>query len=338
MKAKNRSWQTNKESRPVVFIHYGDSPYLKYVIRCVKLTNPSKQVFFLGDESNRYLEKFGVRHIQFSQYLNSTRIQDFGKVFRIVAGKDHKFNKRQGTDFWLKFVFLRWFIIYEFIVKEGVSSFWIFDSDNLILKDLSIIEKDLLDYDCTSQCNGMCMNGLVNNQTTVSGYLDIILELFRDKEFLDRQQAEFDSKHPDYAFTEMRAFQEYVIRRNISVKWLGEPNGDYIFCDSLVQSVDSTYNTSSYYGVKIKTVYYLKEAIAFKKDEFLYPYNLNLSWLDDFIFRLIFMERFLSQKKPVLRRLLRPLFEFMDNGDEVANLRRTHLQRLLLRILYIIYK
>jgi hypothetical protein len=40
---------------PLIFIHYGNSSYLPYVMKVVKRFNPQKEIIFLGDKQNAWL-------------------------------------------------------------------------------------------------------------------------------------------------------------------------------------------------------------------------------------------------------------------------------------------
>jgi len=187
---------------PVIFIHYGDSYYLKYTLESAVLFNPGKKVILLGDESNVHYTRLGLEHYHFKDYDSGTEIADFDRVYLFVAGPQH--SRRE----WTRFVFRRWFHIYYFILAKGYQRFWTFDSDTLILTDLVLQEEKYKDYDCTEQCSGICMNGLVNNQAVVKGYLEKINELFQRPAFLKAEKANFRI-YRKYAFTEMKAYVMY---------------------------------------------------------------------------------------------------------------------------------
>lgn len=60
----------------------------------------------------------------------------------------------------------------------------------------------------TSQCNGMFLNGFVSIDC-LSRYLDHIILLLDNEDYLKLQKDEFDAVDSGYVFTEMRAFDEY---------------------------------------------------------------------------------------------------------------------------------
>ena len=196
------------QKSPLIFIHKSDikdsQSYLLDTFVVAKHFNPDMQIILLGDDNNKhYAKDAGIEFDYYEKYSNSEKINRFEKVFKVIKGKNH------GGPEWIKFVFKRWFHIYEFVMKNQYSKFWTFDSDNLILTNLYENEYKFSGYDCTEQCNGACINGFVSNKEVIAGYLDKINDLFEDDYYISKQQHEFDSINTNYAFTEMRAYAEY---------------------------------------------------------------------------------------------------------------------------------
>lgn len=327
----------SKTNIPIIFIHYGDSFYLKYVVSCFKLTNPTKTMIFLGDENNTYLTKYGAEHISFKKYLSSEAVKLFNDKFQLIAGAKHNYGKNDGTDYWVRFVFMRWFIIYECAKELGIEQFWTFDSDNMIVRDLSPIEKDMIEYDCTTQCNGHCMNGFINGLSTVKGYLDKMIGLFNDENYLNKQRKDM-IKHPNFAFTEMRAFSEYEKSSSIKTIHLQNlNNGQYVFDDCLITSkLNSTFEQDVYLKKNIKSVYLYNDTFCFRlsSGNLIHTINFNLSWVDDFVFRIIFLEKYLlSRNRTIILAFFNSLFTDKRNKGKV-NFKRSLMKRLILRVFY----
>jgi hypothetical protein len=189
-------------SAPLIFIQYNDSYYLKYSLESAVLFNPDKKVILLGDANNVKYKDLGVIYYSFADFCEGPEISEFDQNYCLIAGKEHY--RRE----WTKFTFRRWFMIYNFLAAHDISSFWTFDSDNLILTRLSTHEIKFRNFACTEQCSGSCINGFVSNREVVKGYLDKINELFKRTQFLDEQRAML--KHATrYAFTEMNAYSVY---------------------------------------------------------------------------------------------------------------------------------
>ena len=98
---------------PIIFCHFGNSNYLPYVLEVARLFNPEKEIFFLGDQTNKWLEKkIRIRHLFFAKYDYGKEIETFNRVYRLVQGKKHR-HIRHGKD-WVYFVFKRWSIYTTF--------------------------------------------------------------------------------------------------------------------------------------------------------------------------------------------------------------------------------
>ena len=52
---------------PIVFTHFGKSDFLELAINQAKFTNPSSEIYLLGDDANLYLSGL-CNHQQFSRF------------------------------------------------------------------------------------------------------------------------------------------------------------------------------------------------------------------------------------------------------------------------------
>ncbi len=260
--------QCNSYSLPIIFIHYGDSDYLKYTLRSAKVFNSNSRVILLGDESNEFYTYLGIEHFYFKDYSNSPEIRLFEKVYKFIAGSEH------GKTEWTHFVFRRWFHVFEFIQSQEIEQFWTFDSDNLIFVNLEKFSINLTKYDCTEQCNGSCMNGFVGSQKVVKGYIDTINNLFTDTEYLKKQAKDFIA-HSDYAFTEMRAYDEYRQRGNLNSIRLQTLFDDETFDECLCQPQGMEF-------IDGKKKLFFKNGFIYQKNalnqKLLKANTINMSW------------------------------------------------------------
>lgn len=193
---------------PVIFCHYGNSDYLRYTIRCAALMNPGKQIVLLGDSDNKWIEGVhGVCHRAFSEFDGTQEKQAFDQVFRLIKGRqfDHMKNGRN----WVRFAFEKWFYLLGYLSAAGCRDFWFFDSDTMVVSSLEEHQYKFSAYECTEQCNGSCMKGYFSTPDVVRKFTETITSLFRRPEYLKEHQEEFDSCHPTYAFTEMRAYKSF---------------------------------------------------------------------------------------------------------------------------------
>lgn len=265
----------------LIFSHYGNSDYLDFTLRCARKTNPNARLILLGDEANiEVAKKSGWEHHVYSEYKGDL-LRRFNNVYRPIQGIKHNHIKN-GKD-WLKFVFERWFFIEEFAKREKLGRFWHFDSDTMVLQDLRPHDLALRNYDFSVQCNGMCLNGIVST-SVVSEYCAHICALFESSEYLSAQQYEFDTKNPDYAFTEMRAFADYLQKTARPWLHLLSYQENVIFDDCICQA-HGFQMCELKRGQSVKRFYARNKRIyALRGNNEIEFVTLNLSWVPLYVF------------------------------------------------------
>lgn len=139
---------TKVTTSPIIYVHYGNSRYLKWTLLSAKLSNPYRDVVLLGDEANLPIcRQLAVEHVPFSRYDTDETIQEFNDVYRLVSADGVR-------AFWNRFVFLQWLYRKCYLEEKGIESFWTFDSDNPILESLDYAETFFSDCECTLQKRG----------------------------------------------------------------------------------------------------------------------------------------------------------------------------------------
>ena len=279
---------------PLIFIHYGPAAYLRLTLRCALRSNPDKRIVFIGDQANRIYAQGNVDFCPYRDLECAQTISEFHDVFQVIQGSRHHFNKEGGTETWLKFVFLRWFLVCEFLQREKIESFWIFDSDTLLLAPLTPREKRFAEYAATTQCRDTCLNGFVASRALVEHYTKTILELFRDQDYLSAQRDRLKT-HAGLAFNEMDAFGEFRRRQNIRTFHAAQPIKGEVFDDALAF-------TDSYVPAAVKVLgktsvkkLWISEsgglyARTLQDGAFLRLLTCNMSWMPDYLWKK--MERF----------------------------------------------
>ncbi|WP_298494577.1 hypothetical protein [uncultured Algibacter sp.] len=307
--------------KPIIFCHYGNSPYLYYTLKQVKLSNPKNRIILLGDQDNKKVaNKAKIEHYCFKDYDESDEIKIFNQVYKHVAGVNHK------KEFWTNFVFKRWFYVHNFIKKNEINAFWHFDSDNMILSDLNNQEEKFKDYDCTEQCNGICMNGYISSFKIVEGYVNKINKLFKDEIYLNEQKQDFIT-HPDYAFTEMRAYKAYrdqegikSIRLNAIIN--NESFDDCICMDHGYERYESVLNNQY-----LKKIYFDTNGNFYcyhiESSKYIKMNTLNLSWVPISLFKLVYKtyKNNIKNPKEVLNKELQLLDVFQNKTFKAKVLR-----------------
>ena len=276
-------------SAPIIFCHYGNSEYLPYVIEAAKMNNPDKEIFFLGDETNQWLgNRYPIHHCFFRDFQYGEEIELFDQSYQLIQGRSHN-NIKWGED-WVNFVFKRWFYVYNLIFSKGITRFWHFDSDNMILDSLTCHEAKFKGYDCTEQCNGKCMNGFIANPSVVLGYIRKINGLFRDRHYLNAMQKEFDEVNPRYAFTEMRAYEAFKEEKRIRSIRLNTIIDDSTFDDCICQEHGMAMEKLPF-SKRVKKVYlsrdggfYCREIVG---NRLIRMISLNLSWVPIYLYKTV---------------------------------------------------
>lgn len=221
-----------KQAAPVIFIHYGPASYLRQTLGCARKANPDKRIVLLGDKSNRRFATGAAEFFPFEEFSSGAKHARFRKVFQVIQGERHRFTKHGGMDVWLEFVFRRWFLIEDFLVREQIDSFWTFDSDTLLLAPLGPREARFYDVEATTQCRGECLNGWVGSADLVARYTSCILDLFGDKKFLDAQRERLKI-HVGLAFNEMDAFSYFREREGVRTRQAASVIAGEAFDDAL---------------------------------------------------------------------------------------------------------
>jgi LmbE family N-acetylglucosaminyl deacetylase len=270
---------------PIVFIHYGDSYYLQHTLRAAVKFNPDKKVVLLGDSSNAQYRRLGVEHVHFSDFEGGEALEAFDNVYQYIAG-----DELRRPD-WVQFVFRRWFLMHNFLESRKYERFWTFDSDTLIVSQLASREARFSHVDCTEQCSGICMNGLINNLRVVRSYLRVINALFKNEEFLQEQRKRVRTKS-DYAFTEMAAYVAFRDRTPIRTMRLGEVIEGETFLDCLCTVAEHReYLDDDHYelhgkrvwGHDVKRLYLGSDGTIYAKRrisrELVRLNTINLSWI-----------------------------------------------------------
>jgi hypothetical protein len=298
---------------PIIFCHYGNSNYLEYTLKAAKINNPKKEIYLLGDISNLSIaNKIGISHILFNKYDKTETILDFNKKFRFIAGNSH------GRSEWTKFVFLRWFYINEFILQNGIDSFWHFDSDNIIAVDLSVKEIFFKKYDNTEQCGGICLNGFISSSSITQLYIKHILDLFSDEEYLGIQKKKC-LNNENFAFTEMAAYNSFKKLHKLNSIRLNNLEYDDTFDDCIAMSDGMEQTIEKFNNYHIKEIYFNKKNELFfrmiNSDRFIKVNSINHSWMPFYVISQLF---YLSLRKKI--KFLRFLNIFRKNEYSKINL------------------
>ena len=276
----------NKSKIPVIYIHFGNTDYLKHSLDFALQNNPDKDIYLLGDSLNEFYKKHGINHQFFSKYDDYEEIVLFNNIFKYIRGgviySDFKGEMVRIREF-ERFCFVRWFYLYYFMAENHIEKCWYFDSDTLILTSLTNQEPKYMDYDFTEQCNGSCMKGLISINN-LKDYINEINRLFLDDKYLNWIKNELTG-HPGWVFCDMRAYDAYKQKFRPNSKTLYSVVNNEVFDDALLQERNSEMEFNRLLKVRMKKLFYINKNIYIKNtltEELVKLNCINLSWLPTF--------------------------------------------------------
>jgi len=273
---------------PILFIHYGPAHYLRWALAAARRSNPGKRIILLGDAANRRGARGVAEFVDFESLGGTGKEREFQRVFQAIQGERHRFNKTNGVEFWLKFVFRRWFLIEAFLEREGLDAFWTFDSDTLVLADLAAIEGRFLRFEAMAQCMDRCLNGWVGSRKLVSRYTKSILDQFSDQPYLEAQRERLKVSS-GLAFNEMDAFAEFRSREGVKTCHGQVPLDGAIFDDALAFTEGFEMAPGKVLGkTAVKRLWSDGRGIFaghLASGEFVRLLTCNMSWMPDFMWR-----------------------------------------------------
>jgi hypothetical protein len=230
---------------PLIFLHIGDIFYLKYTLRSAVFHNPNTEVILIGDRYNKKYEHLGVKHFNFHGYLDTDDIKEFDQVYKLIGGTRFiEINRSKGYD-WTKYNFLKWFVLRNFLRQHNYTSCWTFDSDNMLLCDLNSKDYFFQNLDCTVRPAFSMIMGKINNTGVLEDYCKVIIDLFKNSTFLNKQKEEF-LKEPKFGYTMMRAFMEFYLafKHKYAIDTLEKEIDNELFLDIILRTAPSKYELS----------------------------------------------------------------------------------------------
>lgn len=273
---------------PILLIHYGPARYLRWALTSARRTNPTARIVLLGDECNRQSARGLAEFYPFENFAGGELVGRLDKSFRVIQGERHRFTKLGGMETWLRFVFRRWFLLGEFLTREGIDSFWTFDSDTLFLGNLTLRAERFHSFDATCQCKGACLNGWVGSSELVHRYNKFTLGLFQDDAYLKSQVLRL-KVDAGLAFNEMDAFSEFVRREGIRTFHAQESVDSEAFDDALAFVKGFEPAPEKVLGrTEVKRLWVDSAGRIFaRRDDrsFVRLLTCNMSWMPDFLWK-----------------------------------------------------
>jgi len=154
-----------KESFPIIFIHRGDSFYLKYAFSNAHKFNPNARIILLGENVTQYPDF--VEYYDINSFSKS--LQKFRKIY-----KHYSYNNEEIERFCIE----RWLILNDFLKKEKIQKCLTLDSDVLLYVDAEKDSDKFAEYDFTLAHHSSGGLMYINNTNTIDKLSDYIFMLF----------------------------------------------------------------------------------------------------------------------------------------------------------------
>ncbi|MEM9829414.1 MAG: hypothetical protein AAF944_02190 [Bacteroidota bacterium] len=280
---------------PIIFIHYGNSYYLKHVLRSAKMFNPKKRVILIGDSSNNRYQDIDVEHYLFEHYLDTDEVKQFEKLYRRVGGVEfEKINKNKGGEDWTKFNFLKWFVLYTFLQEQNISNLWVFDSDTIILSDLDSLEERYGETDYTVMNNNNQLQGFVSNPGYIQLFQKLCIEMFSNQEYLDQIKKKNFTVNPRHGFTMMMVFRRLSDVAKPRIRRLNKIIDNAYFDECICHQHGKEIYKKKIGHKTVKKIYCDQEGGLYQYDLTLQRYikllGVNLSWVPIYVFDVIYYQ------------------------------------------------
>ncbi len=289
------------KNSPIIYCHYGNSKYLKYVFECAKISNPNAEIILLGDPSNKKVaEACGLTHYSLQDYDFGEDLKTFDQVYELIATAEMDAYKH-GED-WNKFVFRKWFILSNFVAKQGIERFWHFDSDNMIFTELAALEHKYLNLDCTVQCHGNCFKGFFANPKIIEKYNKKINELFLRKDYIQKVKEEIRQSSGPACFNEMTVYEIFAKEETFKSVWINKPDSEDSLFGEIICRSDGMKMEKLPFGEDTQIVFMNPDGRFFCIEEStgkpILSHTLNLSWTPIYIYDAILKHFKKCHKKP----------------------------------------
>lgn len=153
---------------PIVFVHKGDSFYLKHAVNNARKFNPDSKIYLIADGTKENFE--GVEKLDLKDFDKYS--SEFENLYV------HKTKSNPEIE---RFCISRWLILLEFMQKKRIDSIFTMDSDVLIFENVST---DLINYkkfDFSLAKGSAAGSVFINNKKVLIAYCDLVLDFYKNK-------------------------------------------------------------------------------------------------------------------------------------------------------------
>ncbi len=173
-----------KKAIPIFFVHRGAGNILKYAINQVHSCNPDSEITLLGDETNVFVKKYGVKHVMLKEYINDA--EEFGK---------HYVNLSPNRADYECFCFQRWFIVNEYLKGIGYEGrVFCLDSDSMIYCNLTEYSQKYLDGCDVTVCLKQGPQFTFITSEALNRFCEFIMSYYTQKTGLEKLKAYYTDR------------------------------------------------------------------------------------------------------------------------------------------------
>jgi hypothetical protein len=153
---------------PIVFVHKGDSFYLKYALKNAKKFNPDSEIFLLADGTKENYS--GVTK------LDSNKFSKYSKeIDKLYV---HKNTSNPEIEL---FCIKRWFVLRDFVEKYKFDKVFALDSDVLLYENITEDAKNFAKFDFLLALGVSAGMTLFNNQKGLKEYTNLVIDFYKNK-------------------------------------------------------------------------------------------------------------------------------------------------------------
>ncbi|MDD3127519.1 MAG: hypothetical protein PHT27_07885 [Candidatus Izemoplasmatales bacterium] len=153
---------------PIVFVHKGDSFYLKYALSNARKFNPDSKIYLLNDGTKEEFE--GIIKLDLNKFNKYSKELD--KLYV------HKTKSNPEIEL---FCIKRWFLLRAFVEKYKIKKVFALDSDVLLFQNITKDSLNYSKYDFTLS-QGSCAHAIfINSKKVLIEYTKLAIDFYKNK-------------------------------------------------------------------------------------------------------------------------------------------------------------
>jgi hypothetical protein len=153
---------------PIVFVHKGDSFYLKYCIENAKKFSPNSRIYLICEGTSEEFE--GIEKLNISDFSKYSK--QLEKIYVHKSGSNPEIEL---------FCLRRWLILKDFLEQRNIQKVFTADSDVLLYVDVDKDSKDYSKYDYLLAKGLSAGLTIINNKKVLDDYCELVLDYYKTK-------------------------------------------------------------------------------------------------------------------------------------------------------------